>query len=519
MNDPRINMGHHGLPPPPPIPSLHGIPHVHHIPPIPPMLTPGGDSSDQDMDIAINANHQQHIATLGQMPPIQQQQQQHQHQQQQHHDNTNNSNSNSNGYYPNVTAFNKSKKPKHKNGTKRHRDKSPKKPNKKARTKTKKKAKVSNCTLTPSQYQDISVNVPALNKMNVSPSKIHNSATSNGRKVPRVAKRRPKPSHTNGHSHTNGDDEPVVRDSFDDTNNRNNNNAKDVSIPPAITNLDQMEGQMEVAYSQQYPQVGFPYIYKSDAEKGKKFTCKFMDASSMIDGVPGFCDRQFGQKCHWMRHCLEKHVPTEMSQRYQCRYCNMKYAQNSSLKEHVAICHSNKPPSFKCPYCTGDITFTRWTSVLRHCRNQHPDQEEPKKQLRVKHNRKKKDKDNVNGNGKGGGRRKGRKKKNVDTTTLTTNNRMDDNMMNDNNCDDNDYHDINNNHNININNNHNNMENTNNMMDIDDNLPPMNIMPSVNMNISMNQMLSNHPNYIANVAILPPNHNNHNHNVNNHNGL
>lgn len=153
-----------------------------------------------------------------------------------------------------------------------------------------------------------------------------------------------------------------------------------------------MKGQMEVAYSQQYPQVGFPYIYNSEAEKGKKFTCKFMDTSMVNESGPAFCDRQFGQKCHWMRHCLEKHVPTEMSQRYQCRYCNMKYAQNSSLKEHVAICHSNKPPSFKCPYCSGDITFTRWTSVLRHCRNQHPDQEEPKKQIRQKNKYTKKNK-------------------------------------------------------------------------------------------------------------------------------
>ena len=45
----------------------------------------------------------------------------------------------------------------------------------------------------------------------------------------------------------------------------------------------------------------------------------------------------------------------------------------------------------------------------------------------------------------------------------------------------------------------------------DDNLPPMNLMPSVNVNISMNQMLSNHPNYIANVAILPPDQNRVNH--------
>merc|ERR1712154_274120 len=43
----------------------------------------------------------------------------------------------------------------------------------------------------------------------------------------------------------------------------------------------------------------------------------------------------------------------------------------------------NQPPSFKCPYCAGQITFTRWTSVLRHCRNQHPEQEEPKKEMRA----------------------------------------------------------------------------------------------------------------------------------------
>merc|ERR1712048_259819 len=125
-----------------------------------------------------------------------------------------------------------------------------------------------------------------------------------------------------------------------------------LSVPPSINRLKCKEGQMEVAYSQQYPQVGFPFIYNSEAAHGKKFTCKFMDSSLSANGdSPAFCDRLFGQKCHWMRHCLEKHVPTEVSQRYQCKYCNMKYAQNSSLKEHVAICHSNQPPSFKCPYC------------------------------------------------------------------------------------------------------------------------------------------------------------------------
>ena len=227
------------------------------------------------------------------------------------------------------------------------------------------------------------------------------------------------------------------------------------------TGKNENSGKMEVAYSQQYPQVGFPFIYNSEGEHGKKFTCKFMDSSN--GEGPAFCDRLFGQKCHWMRHCLEKHVPTEMSQRYQCRYCNMKYAQNSSLKEHVAICHSNKPPSFKCPYCAGQITFTRWTSVLRHCRNQHPNEEEPKKEMRERLK--------VNGTVKNtGNRKRGAKRRNVVRNASSDN------------------------HNHNHNQNNNNRRNGRNQM-----MPPMNIMPSVNMNISMNQMLSN----IRNVAMMP----------------
>merc|ERR1711971_611330 len=168
-----------------------------------------------------------------------------------------------------------------------------------------------------------------------------------------------------------------------------------------------------------------------------------------------------------MRHCLEKHVPHEMSQRYQCRYCNMKYAQNSSLKEHVAICHSTAPPSFKCPYCAGQITFTRWTSVLRHCRNQHPKQEEPKKEMRER--LKVSGVKNV-GRGPRRGRGRGRGSKRRNASTVRMNGERDGGRGRGRG-----------------------RERRNEMM------PPMNIMPSVNMNISMNQMLSN----IRNVAMLP----------------
>lgn len=138
--------------------------------------------------------------------------------------------------------------------------------------------------------------------------------------------------------------------------------------------------KIDIAYSQQFPQIGFPFIYTPDAVDNKKFQCKFVVSGDSATANVIFCDHKFGQKCHWMRHCLEKHVPLEMSQRYECKYCTMKYAQNSSLKEHVAICHSEKPPSFRCPYCSSvDITFTRWTSVLRHCRNQHSKCVEPEK--------------------------------------------------------------------------------------------------------------------------------------------
>eukprot|EP01084_Bolivina_argentea_P154852 269911_1 len=121
-------------------------------------------------------------------------------------------------------------------------------------------------------YADISVHVavPALNKMKVSPAKIQHNGR--GRVIARtVAKKR--------------------------MNHRVNNNSEATANVTQIAPQQQqqpqeqqeVEGQMEVAYSQQYPQVGFPYIYNKEGDNGKKFTCKFMDAISIIDGQPGFC--------------------------------------------------------------------------------------------------------------------------------------------------------------------------------------------------------------------------------------
>eukprot|EP01083_Nonionella_stella_P088423 246431_1 len=120
------------------------------------------------------------------------------------------------------------------------------------------------------------------------------------------------------------------------------NNKKKSNTHPTQDASDQH--QFLIAYSRQYPQIGFQYICNSKGEKDKKFTCKCKDVNSIRH-----CDRQFGEKCHWMRHCLETHVSKELSRR------------------------------FKCPYCAANATFTRWTSVLRHCRKQHSEREEPKK--------------------------------------------------------------------------------------------------------------------------------------------
>jgi len=246
-----------------------------------------------------------------------------------------------------------------------------------------------------SSHSCIDTGIPPLNKIHISPSKIV---------IPqRIPKRRPTSKKTNaqtpppppstsaasGTSTSNiPSDIPSLCPVADTATDTNITTANAASATPSETKTKTTKtGQIDVAYSTQYPQVGFPYIYNEEADaNGKRFTCKFMDCNSSISSAaaainssPIFCNRQFAQKCHWMRHCLEKHVPTEMGQRYACRYCDMKYAQNSSLKEHVAVCHSNKPPAHKCPFCVGDVSFTRWTSVLRHCRNQHPDQPEPAK--------------------------------------------------------------------------------------------------------------------------------------------
>eukprot|EP01083_Nonionella_stella_P302210 1041062_1 len=89
------------------------------------------------------------------------------------------------------------------------------------------------------------------------------------------------------------------------------NNKKKSNTHPTQDASDQH--QFLIAYSRQYPQIGFQYICNSKGENDKKFTCKCKDVNSIRH-----CDRQFGEKCHWMRHCLETHVSKELSRRFKC---------------------------------------------------------------------------------------------------------------------------------------------------------------------------------------------------------
>jgi len=159
--------------------------------------------------------------------------------------------------------------------------------------------------------------------------------------------------------------------------------------------LPQDNGKFPLAYSSHLPNVGFPYFVETNSnnksnndskmasKKRKKNKSKCLWICKYELKKELYCDKSFMQKCHWMRHCLEKHTTKEFSQRFECPFCSMKYAQNSSLKEHIAIYHSDTPPKFICPYCkltnNNNITFTRWTSVLRHVRKQHPNMKEPNK--------------------------------------------------------------------------------------------------------------------------------------------
>jgi len=75
------------------------------------------------------------------------------------------------------------------------------------------------------------------------------------------------------------------------------------------------------------------HIRRSMGNRGK-FICLM---KCCVSGQ--FCNKSFGQKCHWVRHCKERHVENPV--RFSCECCQKSYAQRESLLNHV-YCHHDE---------------------------------------------------------------------------------------------------------------------------------------------------------------------------------
>ena len=87
-----------------------------------------------------------------------------------------------------------------------------------------------------------------------------------------------------------------------------------------------------------------------------------------------YCDSKYAQKNDLDTHIKQKHEEngnsgdkTHTSTRFQCSYCDCNYARKATLQKHEENCKS--VGQFQCPYC--ECKFSKKPNLKMHIKQKH----------------------------------------------------------------------------------------------------------------------------------------------------